>query len=68
VIAEKRATIECSVGLERPGIATPIDNLHLAGDYTQSDYPATLESAVCSGIAAAQRVLAHSHSASRASG
>jgi squalene-associated FAD-dependent desaturase len=58
VIAEKRATIECSVGLDRPGVATPLDNLHLAGDYTASDYPATLESAVRSGIAAAQRVLA----------
>jgi predicted NAD/FAD-dependent oxidoreductase len=58
VIAEKRATIECSVDLDRPGVATPLDNLHLAGDYTASDYPATLESAVRSGIAAAQRVLA----------
>jgi squalene-associated FAD-dependent desaturase len=57
VIAEKRATIESSVGLERPRVATPLDNLHLAGDYTLSDYPATLESAVGSGIAAAQRVL-----------
>ena len=58
VIAEKRATLECSVGVERPEIVTPLKNLHLAGDYTASDYPATLESAVRSGIAAAQRVLA----------
>jgi hydroxysqualene dehydroxylase len=29
----------------------------LAGDYTASDYPATLESAVRSGIGAAQLVL-----------
>jgi squalene-associated FAD-dependent desaturase len=59
VIAEKRATIECSAGLERPSVATPLAKLHLAGDYTQSDYPATLEAAVRSGIAAAQRVIAH---------
>jgi squalene-associated FAD-dependent desaturase len=63
VIAEKRATIECSVGLERPTVETPLDNLHLAGDYTQGDYPATLEAAVRSGIAAAKRVLARSRAA-----
>ncbi len=39
------------------GTATPLENLHLAGDYTASDYPATLEAAVRSGIAAAKRVL-----------
>lgn len=57
VIAEKRATFECTVGLERPGTRTPPANIHLAGDYTASDYPATLESAVRSGIAAAHQVL-----------
>lgn len=57
VIAEKRATFECSVGIERPPTRTPLPNVHLAGDYTASDYPATLEAAVRSGIAAAQQVL-----------
>jgi uncharacterized protein with NAD-binding domain and iron-sulfur cluster len=66
VIAEKRATIEVSVGLERPSVATPLDNLHLAGDYTQSDYPPTLEAAVRSGIAAAQRVIARVPTTTRA--
>ncbi len=56
VIAEKRATFECSVGLERPSTRTPLPHLHLAGDYTESDYPATLEAAVRSGIAAAAQV------------
>ena len=65
MIAEKRATIECSVGVERPHVATPLDNVHLAGDYTHSDYPATLETAVRSGIAAAERVLARVPSATR---
>ena len=57
VIAEKRATFECSVALERPPTRTPMSNVHLAGDYTAGDYPATLESAVRSGIAAARQVL-----------
>jgi squalene-associated FAD-dependent desaturase len=66
VIAEKRATFECSVGIERPHVATPLDTVHLAGDYTHSDYPATLETAVRSGIAAARRVLARVSPATRA--
>lgn len=57
VIAEKRATFECSVGLARPPTRTALANLHLAGDYTESAYPATLEAAVRSGIAAARQVL-----------
>ena len=58
VIAEKRATFSCRVGLDRPANATAIPNLLLAGDYTASDYPATLESAVRSGVAAARLALA----------
>ena len=58
VIAEKRATFSCRVGIDRPANMTPIPNLLLAGDYTASDYPATLEAAVRSGVAAAKLVLA----------
>ena len=58
VIAEKRATFECAVGIVRPSTRTPLPQIHLAGDYTASEYPATLESAVRSGIAAAREVLA----------
>ena len=57
VIAEKRATFTCSVGLRRPTNRTPIPRLYLAGDYTASDYPATLEAAVRSGVACARLVL-----------
>ena len=57
MIAEKRATFTCSVGLRRPANQTPIPRLYLAGDYTASDYPATLESAVRSGVACARLVL-----------
>jgi squalene-associated FAD-dependent desaturase len=57
VIAEKRATFACSPGLERPGQVTPLPNFYLAGDYTAGDYPATLESAVRSGVKCAQLIL-----------
>jgi len=58
VIAEKRATFSCRVGLDRPANTTAIPNLLLAGDYTAGDYPATLETAVRSGVAAAELALA----------
>ncbi len=57
VISEKRATFACRPGLLRPGCRTPVPGLWLAGDYVDSDYPATLESAVRSGVAAAQQVM-----------
>ena len=57
VITEKRATFACRPGLLRPGPQTPIPGLWLAGDYLDSDYPATLESAVRSGVDTAGRVL-----------
>lgn len=57
VIAEKRATFSCTPGLSRPDNATPVAGLYLAGDYTASDYPATIESAVRSGVRAANLVL-----------
>ena len=59
VIAEKRATFSCTPGMLRPGNATPVEGLYLAGDYTASDYPATIESAVRSGVGAASLVLQH---------
>ena len=57
VIAEKRATIACTPGLRRPDTETPLRNFLLAGDYTASEYPATLESAVRSGVNAARMIL-----------
>ena len=58
VIVEKRATFACRPGLFRPGLRTPLPGLWLAGDYLDSDYPATLESAVRSGVACATAILA----------
>jgi squalene-associated FAD-dependent desaturase len=57
VIAERRATFSCVPGLDRPGNASGVPNLFLAGDYTASDYPGTLEAAVRSGAAAARLAL-----------
>ncbi|HEY0061714.1 MAG TPA: hydroxysqualene dehydroxylase HpnE [Telluria sp.] len=56
VITEKRATFACTPGLQRPGVDGGLPGLAIAGDYTASDYPATLEAAVRSGVAAAKAV------------
>ncbi len=50
VIEEKQATFTCRPGLQRPDQRTPVPGLFLAGDYTASDYPATLEAATASGL------------------
>jgi len=55
VIAEKRATIACTPGLKRPEIQTA--GVFLAGDYTDAEYPPTLEAAVRSGVRAASMTL-----------
>ncbi len=56
VVAEKRATFACTPDLPRPKGKTALPGLVLAGDYVEGDYPATLEGAVSSGVAAAKRV------------
>jgi zeta-carotene desaturase len=55
VVKEKRATFIPGPGLEkiRPGAKTQFDNLFLAGDWTATGYPATIEGAVMSGKTAA---------------
>ncbi|PZP35263.1 MAG: phytoene dehydrogenase [Roseateles depolymerans] len=54
-ITEKRATFACTPGLTRPTQAL-LPGLLAAGDYVAGPYPATLEGAVRSGLAAAQRL------------
>ena len=56
VLKEPAATFVPAPGLSRPGPRTPIPNLFLAGAYTDTGWPATMESAVRSGLAAAQAV------------
>ncbi|RAM63300.1 phytoene dehydrogenase [Herbaspirillum rubrisubalbicans] len=58
VITEKRATFACTPGLQRPDNAAMPAGLALAGDYVAGDYPATLEGAVRSGLAAARLLVA----------
>jgi hydroxysqualene dehydroxylase len=59
VIREKRATFACRVGVDalRPDCATPMRGLWLAGDYTATGLPSTLEGAVRSGIECAHVLL-----------
>ncbi len=58
VITEKRATFSATPGVCRPAQKTPLKNFWLAGDYTASEHPATLEAAVRSGIVCARGILA----------
>jgi squalene-associated FAD-dependent desaturase len=58
-ITEKRATFACRPGAFRPPNVTAARGFFLAGDYTQGDYPATLESAVRSGKLAARAAIHH---------
>jgi len=57
-ITEKRATFACTPGAFRPANETGAAGFFLAGDYTASRYPATLESAVQSGRAAGRMAVA----------
>src|SRR5581483_7814796 len=66
VVIEKRATFSPAPGVERfrpsqapaaGGISGGISNLFLAGDYTRTGWPATMEGAVRSGYLAADALL-----------
>lgn len=59
VVKEVRATFSAAPGLERerPCSATELPNLFLAGDWTRSGWPATMEGAVRSGYLAAEAVM-----------
>ncbi len=61
LITEKRATFACTPDLVRPPNQTTLQNIWLAGDYTEGPYPATLEGAVRSGLHAAELVLESLH-------
>jgi len=58
VVKEARATFTAAPGLEsrRPGPRTPFENFFLAGDWTATGWPATMEGAVRSGYRAAEAV------------
>jgi squalene-associated FAD-dependent desaturase len=54
LIVEKRATFAAVPGLQRPSNQSPWPRLSLAGDWTDTGYPAVLEGAVRSGKQAAK--------------
>lgn len=58
VVKEVRATFSAAPGLEsrRPTARTQVSNLFLAGDWTRSGWPATMEGAVRSGYLAAEAI------------
>ncbi|QVL30393.1 hydroxysqualene dehydroxylase HpnE [Telmatocola sphagniphila] len=58
VVTERRATFAPVPGVDRlrPGQDIGFKNFFLAGDYTQTGWPATMEGAVRSGFLAAARV------------
>jgi squalene-associated FAD-dependent desaturase len=60
VVTEHGATFAVRPGVEalRPPQQTPVDGLFLAGDWTDTGWPATMEGAVRSGYLAAQGILA----------
>ena len=64
VVKEVRATFSAQPWLEekRPGPQTVYPNVFLAGDWTRSGWPATMEGAVRSGYIAAEAVAAASGS------
>lgn len=59
VYRSKRATFSTGTASDmlRPENITPISNLFLAGDWTDTKWPATIEGAVRSGLAAARAIL-----------
>lgn len=54
-LTEKRATFRCTPGLRRPPMQIA-PGLHAAGDHVDGPYPATLEGAVRSGLAAVRGI------------
>jgi predicted NAD/FAD-dependent oxidoreductase len=58
VVRERRATFSLAPGQPaRPAVRTPVEGLFLAGDWTDTGLPATIEGAVVSGHAAAAAIL-----------
>ncbi|MBX3442510.1 MAG: hydroxysqualene dehydroxylase HpnE [Planctomyces sp.] len=60
IVTEHKAVFSPTPGIDalRPTQQTPVENLFLAGDWTATGWPATMEGAVRSGYLAAERVLA----------
>ena len=60
VVTEHAATFSAVPGVDRwrPPQASPVGNMAVAGDWTATGWPATMEGAVRSGYLAAEAILA----------
>ncbi|MGI8841766.1 MAG: hydroxysqualene dehydroxylase HpnE [Caulobacteraceae bacterium] len=60
IVKERRATFAATAdqAVRRPGAATPYENLFLAGDWTATGLPATIEGAIRSGMTAVKQMIA----------
>lgn len=58
VVKQPEATLRCNMGVAklRPSQKTPVQNMFLAGEWTDTGWPSTMESAVRSGALAASFV------------
>jgi uncharacterized protein with NAD-binding domain and iron-sulfur cluster len=61
LVTEHKAVLSMLPGVERfrPLQHSPVGNLQLAGDWTKTGWPGTMEGAVRSGFLAAENVLRH---------
>jgi uncharacterized protein with NAD-binding domain and iron-sulfur cluster len=59
LVKERQATYSCTPEAERwrPTQETPYENFFLAGDWTRTGLPATIEGAVTSGHRCAEMIL-----------
>ncbi len=59
VVKQEHATFRCVPGTAsmRPPTETPIENLFLAGEWTDTGWPSTMEGAVRSGVNAANAII-----------
>jgi squalene-associated FAD-dependent desaturase len=70
IVKEKQATFAQTPAqlLRRPAAAGTLDNLWLAGDWTETGLPATIEGAICSGVTAAALAVGAAAARGRRSG
>jgi uncharacterized protein with NAD-binding domain and iron-sulfur cluster len=66
VSREPYATIALRPGVQRPGVETSQPNVARAGSWTDTGWPATMESAIRSGRRAAQHILSTASATIRA--
>ena len=59
VVKQEQATFRCLPGVaaHRPSVIALLENLYLAGEWTDTGWPSTMEGAVRSGLRAAQAVV-----------